>query len=57
MHQRKDGQEQHMYRIKSIAGVLEGFGMAALPAVIQPDGKKGKQRQSLLRKFHRMPVD
>lgn len=30
--------QQHVYRVKGVAGILERFAVAALPPAIQPDG-------------------
>ena len=31
-------EQQHVYRVKGVAGILERFAVAALPPAIQPDG-------------------
>ena len=31
-------EQQHVYRVKGVAGILEWFAVAALPPAIQPDG-------------------
>ena len=40
--------QQHVYRVKGVAGILERFAVAALPPAIQPDGHQRQQRKPLL---------
>ena len=41
-------EQQHVYRVKGVAGILERFAVAALPPAIQPDGHQRQQRKPLL---------
>ena len=56
-HDKGERQQQHMYRIKSIADVPKRLGVISLPPVVQPDRQQRQQRQPLLRERHRMTED
>ena len=44
-------QQQHMHRVKGVAGILERLAVVALPPAVQPDRHQCQQRQPLLAKL------